>query len=114
MEYLDILDDKGDKTREVRSYEDAHKKGLIHKSVHVWLLDSNNQLLIQKREKNQRAYPGYWDISASGHVSTVETSLEAAIKETKEELGIDVKESEIKYLFTVMESIVLNKGSYVN
>lgn len=35
-------------------------------------------ILIQKREKNRVAYPGYWDISASGHVSAGESSLEAA------------------------------------
>jgi len=114
MEYVDILDDKGNKTGQVKSCEEAHHFGLIHRTVHVWILNSKNELLIQKRERNRKAYPLYWDISASGHISAGQTSLEAAQRETKEELGLDVSKSEFEYLFTLEEHIVLNDGTYIN
>ncbi len=114
MEPLDILDDKGNKTGQVKSYDEAHQVGLIHGAVHVWIINSKNELLVQKREKNKRAYPLHWDISAAGHISAGETSLEAAHKETKEELGLDIAESKFEYLFTLEEHIVLNNGTYVN
>lgn len=114
MEYLDILDEKGNKTGEVKSYDEAHQKGLTHMAVHVWFVNSNGEILIQKREKNRVAYPGYWDISASGHVSAGESSLEAAQKETREELGVACEEGDFKYLFTLEEHIVINNGTYIN
>ena len=113
-EYLDILDEKGEKTDEARSYLEAHEKGLIHKAAHVWIVNSRNEILIQKREKNRRAYPSYWDISAAGHVSAGQTSLEAAQRETEEELGITVLSSEFKYLFTIESHSVQNNGTYIN
>lgn len=114
MEYLDILDEKGNKTGESRSYLEAHEKGLLHRSVHVWIHNHKGELLIQKREKNRRAYPSHWDISAAGHISAGQTNVEAAVRETKEELGIDIPDSEFTYLFTVEEHIVLNDDTYVN
>ncbi len=114
MEYLDILDNKGNKTGETKSYEEAHEKGHIHKAVHVWIMNSNREILIQKRQKNKKAYPGYWDISAAGHISAGQTSLEAAQRETEEELGINFPESDFKYLFSLEEHIILNNGTYIN
>lgn len=114
MEYLDILDDKGNKTGESKSYEEAHEKGFIHRTVHVWILNSKKELLIQKRAMNRRAHPGHWDISAAGHISAGQTSLEAAQREVEEELGIKIPESKFEYLFTGESHSVLNNGTYVN
>ncbi|MEK7089436.1 MAG: hydrolase, partial [Patescibacteria group bacterium] len=62
-EYLDILDERGEKIGQQRSYIDAHKEGLIHKIAHVWILNSKKELLIQKRSHDRSAHPDYWDIS---------------------------------------------------
>lgn len=111
-EYLDILDENGNKTGKVRTYNESHEKGFIHSAVHVWILNNKNEILIQKRSSNMRFYPGHWDVSASGHVSASETSLEAARKEVKEELGLDIEESKFKFLCRIYESFV--SGKYIN
>jgi len=113
-EHFDILDDKGKLTGEIRSNSDTHGKGLIHRTAHVWLLNPKKELLFQKRSLNKTAYPGLWDISAAGHISAGQTSLEAAKRETEEELGLSLPDSAFKYLFTVEERIVLNNGTYIN
>ena len=113
-EYLDILNDKGEIIGESRTYIEVHKKGLIHRTAHVWILNSQKNLLLQKRSSNRRAYPDYWDISTAGHISAGETSLQGARREFKEELGIDLPDSAFQYLFTVKENIILNQGTYVN
>lgn len=53
-------------------------------------------------------------MTASGHVSAGETSLEAAQKELIEEIGVEIPTSKFKYLFTLEEHIVLNNGTYIN
>jgi isopentenyldiphosphate isomerase len=114
MEHIDILDNKGDKTREIATYDEVHETGLIHRAVHVWILNFKNEILLQKREKKRRAYPNYYDISISGHVSAGQTSLEAAQCEAEEELGLKISESQFLYLFTLEEHLVLNNRTYIN
>ena len=113
-EYLDVLNEKGEKTGVAKSYADVHKEGLPHRSAHVWIFNSEKKLLIQKRASTRQSYPEHWDMSVEGHVSVGQTSLEAAIRETKEELGIDISDSSFKYLFSTEEHVVLNNGSYIN
>jgi len=113
-EYLDILDEHGNKTGKSETYNDVHKMGLIHRTVHVWFLNSRGQLLLQMRSKNKRAYPRHWDISAAGHVSSGQTSLDAAKRETQEELGLDLPGSEFVFLFSVRQPIVMHSETFID
>ena len=59
--------------------------------VHMCVFNSRGELLIQQRSPNKRAYPGYWDVSAAGAVRAGETGREAAMRETREELGLTLE-----------------------
>lgn len=89
-EYLDWLDAKG---KIIGSVERklAHTYGLYHPVVHVWILDGKNNLLIQQRTKNMIVYPLHWDSSAAGHFDSGETKEKGAMRELKEELGLQTK-----------------------
>jgi len=113
-EYLDILNEKGEMTGESRSYNEAHEKGLIHRSAHVWILNSKKELLLQKRASDRKAHPDYWDISSAGHISAGQTSLEGAKRELEEELGLSLPDNMFKYLFSLEQRKVLNNGTYIN
>ena len=63
MEFLDVLDENGKKTGVVRNRELIYKNGDWHRTVHVWLLNSKNELLIQKRASNKETFPNLWAIS---------------------------------------------------
>lgn len=113
-EYLDVLDEKGNKTGKKKLRTEIHRDGDWHKSVHVWILNSKNELLIQKRALNKDSSPGMWDISVAGHVEAGQSAVTTALLEVKEELGITVKEKKLKYLFTVIQGGVLNNGKFKN
>ena len=70
-----------------------HEDGSLHPTVHTWIVRSNNKsgydLLLQKRSACKDSNPGCWDISSAGHVGAGQGYLESAIRELKEELGID-------------------------
>ena len=85
--------------------EIAHKKGLWHKSVHVWIINDKNEILLQYRCADKSLYPNTWDVSFAGHISAEENSIEALIREGKEELGIDVELEKLNYIFTNREEI---------
>jgi isopentenyldiphosphate isomerase len=101
MELIDIYDELGQKCGTEEKYE-AHRKALIHKGVCVWIVNSNDEILLQTRN-SQVKFPNMMDISFSGHIRTGETVLEAAVREGKEELGINLEINKLQYLFTCRE-----------
>src|SRR5574344_1719910 len=65
--------------------------GEYHLVVSVAIFNDKGELLIQKRHKCKRVSPGKWDISAGGSAIRGEDSKAAAIRETKEEIGVDIQ-----------------------
>ncbi len=55
--------------------------------TYVAIFNSENEMLIQKRQAELDRHPNFWDISASGHVISGETSDEAIERKLYEELG---------------------------
>ncbi len=103
MENIDILDENGNKTGEILSREETHKKGLWHKAVHIWLVNDNNEILMQRRSPEKKTNPNKWTTSTSGHLSAGDESRTGAVRELDEEIGVETTEEELEYLFTVKE-----------
>lgn len=62
--------------------------GFYHKPVWIWIVNSDNKILVQKRAACKKNNPNKWDMSSAGHVLAGETPIEGAIRETYEELGV--------------------------
>lgn len=101
MELLDVLDEFGNPTGEVETKDEIYRKGLWHRSCHIWIENDNKELLVQKRNPNKKTFPNLWALSVAGHVDSGETSMDAAIRELKEEVNLDINENELEYLFTI-------------
>lgn len=97
-EKFDVLNEFGEFTGEMATREECHKKGLWHRAVYAFIIDDNGNVLLQKRSKNKKMWPNMWDLSVGGHVEAGEFGRQALIREVKEELGIEINDSEIKYL----------------
>jgi len=95
MEYLDICDSDGKLTGEKKTKKEAHEQGLWHRSVHVWIVNSKNEVLIQKRSPFTDNHPNKWDISAAGHVSAEQDYITSALRETQEELGLKIEPEDL-------------------
>ena len=72
--------------------------GFYYKTVRIILLNENNEILIQKRSSSVSYCPLKWELSSSGHVKSGESVLEAAIRETKEELGVLLDANNMKLI----------------
>lgn len=100
MEIFDIVDEKGMPTGETVERTEAHKKGIRHRTAHIWIarkLDGKCQVLLQKRSSNKDSFPGCYDTSSAGHIQAGDEPLESAIRELGEELGIRAEESELNF-----------------
>lgn len=89
----EILDwvDQEDNVIGQASRKEIHKKSLLHRSVHILVFNSQDELFLQKRVMTKDENPGLWDSSAAGHMASGETYLASAHRELKEELGIGAK-----------------------
>jgi len=68
---------------------EVHAKGLRHRAVHVFVFNRHGELWLQRRSHLKDVHPLLWDSSAAGHLDTGETYAAAAVRELKEELGIE-------------------------
>lgn len=97
-EYFDVLNENGIPTGEVKPREECHKNGLWHRAVVVFCMNSKGQVLLQQRSANKKLWPNLWDITAGGHVLTGELGYQALIRETKEEIGLDIKIEDLLFI----------------
>ena len=92
MEILDIVDENGFPTGETVERKKAHTLGIRHRTSHVWIArikDGKLQVLLQKRSDQKDSYPGCYDISSAGHIPAGVDFIPSALRELKEELGVD-------------------------
>lgn len=111
-ELFDILDENGKYLNEVASRDECHQKGLWHKAVVVFFVSNDNKkVLLQQRSKTKKTWPNMWDITAGGHVLSNEFGYQAVIRETMEEIGININKECLEFIGatrseTVKESMI--------
>ena len=101
-ELLDIVDEEGLPTGKTVDRETAHRDGIRHRTSHVWLVRlgpfGEMQVLVQKRAADKDAFPGCWDISSAGHIPAGDDWVASALRELKEELGLEARPEDLVYL----------------
>ena len=99
MEYLDVCDENGRPTGAVVERDQAHREGILHRTVHIWIARREAgqwQVLLQKRSRNKDSNPGMFDTSSAGHIDAGEEPLPSALRELEEELGLSVRAEELR------------------
>ena len=71
---------------------------LRHRAVHVMVYDRRGALLLQKRAAAKDIQPGKWDTSVGGHLAVGESYPSAAVRETREELGLAIGPDDLEPL----------------
>ncbi len=74
-------------------------EGYYHLVVHVWITDGNNRFLMSKRDASRPTFPLLWEC-VGGSVLRGENSYQGVIRETIEEVGIDLTDCEGTVFYT--------------
>lgn len=114
VELLDVLTVDGQPTGRTAPKDLVHREGLWHRTAHVWIVNSNGSLLLQRRGPQMETHPNHWDISSAGHLSAGESARQGARRELGEELGFEVDPDALEHLGTVRSEGVHRGGSYIN
>ncbi len=101
MEIWDVVNEFREKTEKTHIRGEELQEGSFHEIVHVWIMNEEGKLLIQQRQPWKIGWPNMWDCAAAGSALCGETPEIAAVRETKEELGIDLDIESAEVLFTV-------------
>ena len=99
-EQIDIVDENGLPTGETVDRDYAHRNGIWHRTAHLWLVrekEGRIQVLLQKRSATKDSHPGCYDISSAGHIPAGVDYPPSAIRELKEELGVEGKEEDLVF-----------------
>lgn len=94
-ELIDIVDANGNPTGQTALKSVIHQKGYYHNTAHIWFYTKNGEVLLSQRSAKKLICPLMWDVSVAGHIDAGETPEQAAIRETKEEIGLTILKSDL-------------------
>ena len=84
-----VLVDKDDNQIGLMPKMEAHQKGILHRAFSIFLLNSENQILLQKRSSNKYHSGGLWTNTCCSHPRDGENIINAGKRRLSEEMGIN-------------------------
>ncbi len=101
QELLDVLDDHGNPTGQVKARRAVHEDGDWHRAIHIWVVREGRYVLLQRRSRDKDLEALKLDVSVGGHVRAGEVHLDA-LREAEEELGLSLRPGQLDYLGTTV------------
>ena len=77
--------------------KDIVEKNLMHRGTTIYVFNSKQEILVTRRAKNKKLFPGLLEIGQGGSMIYGESFEEGAVRELEEELGI--KNVKLKFIF---------------
>ncbi len=84
-----ILVDESDRQVGVMEKMLAHQNAVLHRAFSIFILNSNNEMLLQKRASGKYHSPGLWTNACCSHPAPGEDIMNAANRRLFEEMGFN-------------------------
>jgi 16S rRNA (adenine1518-N6/adenine1519-N6)-dimethyltransferase len=92
-EVFDVVNERNEVIGQ-RTRGEVHREKLLHRAVHIFVVNSRGKIYLQQRSHLKDVSPLKWDSSAAGHLDAGENYADCAIRELREEIGIQVEATE--------------------
>ena len=86
---------------------EAHEKAILHRAFSVFVLNSNNEIMLQQRAHHKYHSPLLWTNTCCSHQRNGETNIQAGIRRLFEEMGF---KTELKELFHFIYKTPFDNG----
>lgn len=107
MEEQVILVDEHDQAIGTLGKLAAHREGLLHRAISVFIFDDRGRLLLQQRAVHKYHSGGLWTNTCCSHPRPDETAENAAHRRLKEEMGL---ESTLSFAFSFQYRAAFDNG----
>ncbi len=92
-EIWDIYDINKNKKNKFHKRGVPLDKGDYHIVIHSWVVNSNDEVILTKRHSSKKICPNMWECT-EGSIVAGESSVEGAVRELKEEIGLSFEIAE--------------------
>ena len=108
METIDLYDKNKNKLNKtfIRK-KDTLLENEYYLLEQAWIVNDEGKILLTQRGLN-KSHGGMWEATA-GHVKARETDMEGILREIKEEIGITLKNSDLKFI----KSLLIKQARYL-
>jgi isopentenyl-diphosphate delta-isomerase len=86
---------------------EAHEKAVLHRAFSVFILNNNNELMLQQRAHHKYHSPLLWTNTCCSHQRENETNIQAGTRRLREEMGF---ETELKEMFHFIYKAPFDNG----
>ena len=95
-----VVVDKDDNALGQMEKMEAHETGTLHRAFSVFVFNSQSQMLINRRAFSKYHSGGLWTNTCCSHQRPGESTLDAAHRRLKEEMGFDCElEEEFTFIY---------------
>ena len=102
-----ILVNENDEPIGLMNKMEAHEKAVLHRAFSVFVLNDNNEVMLQQRAHHKYHSPLLWTNTCCSHQRAGETNIEAGKRRLFEEMGFEV---ELKELFHFIYKAPFDNG----
>ncbi len=95
MELLDLYDEYNEALGTSKLRSAVHADGDWHRVVHIYVRNDAGQYLVHLRSPMKDGQANCWDTRFGGHVIAGHSDDETALREMEEEIGLQVKLSDL-------------------
>lgn len=110
-EILDVVNDQDEVIGQAER-DEVHRIGLVCRLAYVCFYTANREIILQKRSITKKNDPGKLTTTVSGHVASGQDYLEAAVRETLEETGVEIEANDLTAMGIVRADYV--QGDYLS
>lgn len=96
-ELLDIYDKNGKKTGVIKKRGDRLQEGEFNFAIELWVINSSNEILIQKRAACRKVLPNIWGMT-TGYIKSGEDTQSGCIREAKEEIDLEILKEDLNLI----------------
>lgn len=102
-----ILVDINDNPIGLMNKLEAHEKAVLHRAFSVFILNNNNELMLQQRAHQKYHSPLLWTNTCCSHQRENETNIQAGTRRLREEMGFV---TELKEMFHFIYKAPFDNG----
>jgi isopentenyl-diphosphate delta-isomerase len=106
-EQMIVLVDEADNEVGLMEKMEVHQKGLLHRAFSVFVFNSKNEMLLQRRAASKYHSGGLWTNTCCSHPYPGECVADAAKRRLHEEMGFT---TELDFAFNFTYKASLDKG----